>query len=417
MRVAILGGSFNPVHVGHLFLADGVLSGLGYDRIVLIPAFQSPFKIGASGASPRDRLDMLAASIAGDPRLTIDDCEIRREGVSYTIDTIAGIRTRYGLKGKPGLILGDDLAPAFSRWRKADEIARQADIIIARRLFNPPNQGDSAPSGEGLPKGKDPDFPFPYTGLNNEVINVSSRLVREKILQGENWRYLVPAGARFIIEDRNLYRTGNKDKAEDSKASPGITWETAVLLENASREALSLSRFLHSRNTALLAWDLCVKYRLDPLAGYLAGMTHDICKPMDNGELLRLARKDGGTITRLEQEKPALLHGRAAAVLLEKKYGITNSEILEAVRYHVAASRDMGALAKVVYIADKIEVSRDWVNPALRDLSGTADLDRLFETVLEHTVACLRDQRKEVSRETLRLLAALDTRKRHEKKN
>jgi nicotinate-nucleotide adenylyltransferase len=394
-----------------------VLSSLGYDRIILIPAFQSPFKIGAFGASPQDRLDMLAASIAGDPHLTIDDCEIRREGVSYTIDTITDIRKRYGLKGKPGLILGDDLASAFSRWRRADEIACQADIIIARRLFDPPNQGDSAPSEEDAPKGKDLDFPFPYTGLNNEVINVSSRLVREKILQGENWRYLVPSGARFIIEDRNLYRAGSKDNAEDPKACSGISWETVVLLENASRKALSPSRFLHSRNTALLAWDLCVRYHLDPLAGYLAGMTHDICKPMDNKELIRLARKDGGTITRLEQEKPALLHGRAAAVLLEKKYGVTNSEIIEAVRYHVAAGRDMGALAKVVYIADKIEVSRDWVDPALRDLSGTTGLDRLFETVLERTVTCLRDQRKEVSRETLRLLAVLDSRKKHEKKD
>ncbi|MDR1566574.1 MAG: nicotinate (nicotinamide) nucleotide adenylyltransferase [Treponema sp.] len=414
MRVAILGGSFNPVHVGHLFLADGVLSGLGYDRIILVPAFQSPFKIGVSGASPQDRLDMLAASIAGDPRLTIDDCEIRREGVSYTIDTIADIRKRYGLKGKPGLILGDDLAPAFVRWRKADEIACQADIIIARRLFNPPNRGDEAPSEEA-PEGRDLEFPFPYTGLNNEVINVSSRLVREKIFQGENWRYLVPSGARFIIEDRNLYRQGSKDYAKDAKAS-GVSWETAVVLENASRKALSPSRFLHSRNTALLAWDLCVRYCLDPLAGYLAGITHDMCKPMDDKDLVRLARKDGGTITRIEQEKPALLHGRAAAVLLTKNYGITDSGIIEAVRHHVTASRDMGGLAKVVYIADKIEVSRDWVDPALRDLSDTASLDRLFETVVEYTITCLRHQGKEVSRETLRLLAALGIRKKHEKK-
>ncbi|MDR2111224.1 MAG: adenylyltransferase/cytidyltransferase family protein, partial [Spirochaetaceae bacterium] len=81
MRFAILGGSFNPVHLGHLFLAETVLLSLAYDRIILVPAFRSPFKPGEEGASVRDRLDMLAASIPGDSRLTIDDGEIRREGV------------------------------------------------------------------------------------------------------------------------------------------------------------------------------------------------------------------------------------------------------------------------------------------------------------------------------------------------
>ncbi|MDR2159764.1 MAG: nicotinate (nicotinamide) nucleotide adenylyltransferase, partial [Treponema sp.] len=161
MRLAILGGSFNPVHVGHLYLADTALTRLGYHRIILIPAFQSPFKLGAETASPKDRLDMLAASIAGDPRLTIDDCEIRREGVSYTIDTIAGIAKRYRPEGRPGLILGDDLAETFHQWRNAGAIAEQAGIIIARRIF----AGSSPP----------PPFPFPYTELDNEVMNVSSR--------------------------------------------------------------------------------------------------------------------------------------------------------------------------------------------------------------------------------------------------
>ena len=197
MKLAVLGGSFNPVHMGHLFLADAVISGLGYDRIILIPAFQSPFKIGAEGASPNDRMEMLAASIPGDPRLTIDDCEIRREGVSFTIDTLEDIIARYRPEGKPGLILGDDLASAFHKWRKPGEIAGLADIIIARRLSGL----EGSPPGEGGAE----VFPYPCKALNNEIINVSSQLVREKIRRGENWRYLVPLGARYIIEDRKLY--------------------------------------------------------------------------------------------------------------------------------------------------------------------------------------------------------------------
>ena len=114
MRFAILGGSFNPVHMGHLFLADTALTALGYDRIILVPAYTSPFKPGAQGASPKDRLDMLIASIPADNRLTVDDCEIRREGVSFTIDTVKDVIERYRPQGKPGLILGDDLPGIFT---------------------------------------------------------------------------------------------------------------------------------------------------------------------------------------------------------------------------------------------------------------------------------------------------------------
>ncbi|MDR1863055.1 MAG: nicotinate (nicotinamide) nucleotide adenylyltransferase, partial [Treponema sp.] len=255
MKYAILGGSFNPVHIGHLYLADTVLTRLGYHRIILVPAFQSPFKLGEETASPKDRLDMLAASIAGDPRLTIDDCEIRREGVSYTIDTIADIGKRYRPQGRPALILGDDLAGAFHRWRSAGAIAEQADIIIARRFL-----GGPAPS-----------FPFPYTGLDNEVMNVSSRLVREMILQGGNWRFMVPSGVRDIIESRGLYGLEEDRIGKLEASGEKIELETILDVEKAARKMLSPPRFLHSRNTALLARDLCLRFNLDPRKGYLAG--------------------------------------------------------------------------------------------------------------------------------------------------
>ncbi|GHU88027.1 nicotinate-nucleotide adenylyltransferase [Spirochaetia bacterium] len=389
MRLAILGGSFNPVHVGHLFLADAVLSAFGYDRIIFIPAFQSPFKQGATGGSPQDRLDMLAASIPGDPRLSIDNCEIKREGVSYTIDTIADITRRYRPMGKPGLILGDDLAKDFPKWKSADEIAAQADIIIVRRLL----------SGDG-------DYPYPNSQLKNEVMEVSSALVRERIGEGKNWRCLVPLGARTIIEDRRLYGLQESGSA--------ITQALIVEMEEAARRMLNPVRFHHSRNTALLASDLCRHFGLDPKAGYLAGISHDMGKPLGEDELLRLSKADGGGISKLERKKPSLLHGRAGAVLLKEHYGIRNQDVLDAVKYHTTGNAAMGPLAKVLYIADKIEISREGVDPALRDFSacgGTEqDLDRLFGTVLNETVAWLRSREMDISEGTLRLLDLIEKR-------
>ena len=410
MKLAILGGSFNPVHIGHLFLADAVFTGLGYDRIILIPAFQSPLKLDAELASAADRIEMLSASIAGDHRLFIDDCEIEREGVSYTVDTLKEIITRYEPEGKPGLIIGDDLASTFHKWRNPEEIAELADIIVARRLPVLPSDAPHPPDAQhppDAPHSLSARFPYPHKILDNEVINVSSRLVREKISRGDAWRYLVPAGARYIIEDRQLYGfTGNTSK-DGTKNSTTSLAEITMRIENDVRSVLDFARFKHSRNTALLAWDLCCRFGLDPQKGYLAGIAHDICKDLDDDELIRLAHRDGGGILKLEKKKPGLLHARASAVLLQRKYGIKDRDILEAIRYHTTGTRDMNPLAKVVYIADKIEISRTGINPVLRKMGTDADLDTLFAAVLDNTVADLKARQLDISYGTRRLLAAM----------
>ena len=370
MKIAILGGSFNPVHIGHLFLADAVLAA-GYDRVILVPAYQSPFKIGDASASPDDRLDMLCASIAGDSRITVDACEIQRQGISYTIDTIADIKKRYLPDGKPGLILGDDLIGAFHLWHNASDIPKEADIIIASRL------------NTGRLSADFPYFEYPHTVLNNEIMNNSSSEVREKIAADGNWRYLVPAGARQIIEDRGLYGLEKRIVPVSHNLS------NTVHFENIARLTLTTERFMHSRHTAIFAHDLCVRFNLDPAAGYLAGITHDLCKGMSDEKMLELAKSDGETITRTEKEFPGLLHGRAAAVLLKTCYNLHNEEILEAVRHHVKGGTHTGPLAKILYIADKIEVSRFWVEPKYREMNRTAGLDDLFNAVREYIVSWL----------------------------
>ena len=401
MKLAILGGSFNPVHLGHLYLADTVLAAYDYERVILVPTYQSPFKLGADGASPAERLEMLMASIAGDSRLGIDDCEMKRKNISYTVDTIADIVRRYRPTGKPALVLGDDLAQDFHKWRRADDIVKSADIIIARRQLS-----------------ADIAFPYPYTQLHNEIMNISSAEIRERIRNNGNWRYLVPHGARMIIEDRGLYRF--PPRAYDD--SP--TLALLVRVEEAARSLISQSRFIHSRTVALLCSDLCRRFGLDPRKGYLAGISHDICKSLPEQELIDLAGRDGSGISKLEQKKPGLLHARAAAVLLAERFGVAPvtllpqaspetaptafpADVLEAVRLHIGGGMGMGSLAKTLFIADKIEVTREGIDPALRDLSETGSLDQLFTTVLDNNVAYLRSRQVDISEGTLRLLDAM----------
>ena len=198
-----------------------------------------------------------------------------------------------------------------------------------------------------------------------------------------------------------------REGSADTKPECVNPHDTTVFLENVVRRTLSSSRFLHSRHTALLARDLCLRFNLDPAAGYLAGIAHDICKSMDDDELVRLALADGSGRSSLEKKKPRLLHGRAAAIFLRDHCYISDDEILNAIACHVTGSMDMGSLAKILYIADKIEVSRDWVPPGIREMCVKADLEELFAAVLQDNVSFLRSRQLEIAEGTQGLLATM----------
>ncbi len=395
MNLAVLGGSFNPIHMGHLALADAVLSSFHFDRLVLVPTNQSPFKQSDVGASAGDRLDMLAASVIGDERISVDDCELRRKGISYTIDTVEDIERRYAVQDKIGLVIGDDLVEGFPSWKRADELAEKVRLIIARRID----------------RGAVP-FAYPHGRLENPVIPLSSSELRSAIASGGPWRYMVPQGARRIIEDRKLY--GHQAGTVDSGPSAGAVRSEGV--PDASRIAavesyagclLGGNRFIHSRNVALLARDLCGRFGLDPLRGYAAGIAHDMCKSMPGDALIKLAGADGAGVSALEAERPSLLHPRAAAVLLQSGFGIDDPGILQAVRLHTFGSERMDPLAKVVYIADKIEPSRKAVSHGLRSSAGTLGLDSLFLEVLKGTIDALTAQGKPIDGRTVLLFESL----------
>ena len=403
MKLGIFGGSFNPVHYGHFFLADTAISALKLDRVVMVPAFCSPFKLDAEGmeGGASDRLEMLAAAIAGDSRLTLDDCEIRRGGVSYTVDTIEDIIARYLPDGKPMLIFGDDLAADFPKWRDSKKILELADIVVVRR--KKPVAGEAEVN----------IYPFAHTLLDNDIMDISSQMIRYRIKNALDWRSLVPAGARAIIEDRKLYgyngneQNSNVPFAEDKE----ITRSIILRVEEDARRTLSTERFLHSRNTALLAHDLCRRFGINPMAGYLAGIAHDLSKQTDSKMLLRLAKEDGLPISELEKERPNLLHGRAAAVLLKERFCIHNNDVLEAVAFHTSGKENMCPLAKVIYIADKAEVSRN-IDPALRKMCVDEDLDSILYTVLKKQISKLESKSLDLSEDTLRLLDKLKERSR-----
>ena len=217
MRIAILGGSFNPIHVGHLVLADTVCTELGYDRILFVPTFRPPHKEMSRAASCEDRLEMVRLAVAGDGRFEAEPCEIERGGVSYTWDTLIFLERKYSevLEGKVGVVMGEDLLADFDKWEHSAEIARRADLILACRPAYSEDNGEF--SNRPTEKyGRNPmegvsrlNFPYPHKTVENPKMEVSSSEIRRKIACGGAWRYLVSGGVFQYIFRKGLYGIEN----------------------------------------------------------------------------------------------------------------------------------------------------------------------------------------------------------------
>ncbi len=171
---------------------------------------------------------------------------------------------------------------------------------------------------------------------------------------------------------------------------------------------ISQSRYEHSVRVAQTAERLCQIHGLDSQRGYFAGLAHDICKEMKGDLLVSLAVLDGEPVGKLEQDKPGLLHGRAAASVLRKDFAVEDEDILEAVRLHTFGAPGMGSLAKVLYVADKVEPGRDYVTQEYLDRIYAMALDEALLFVVRENVKHLKSRGKKIASASLELLSFLE---------
>jgi len=188
MKLAMLGGTFNPLHNGHINLARVVREEFRYDKILFVPSFIPAHKEISGKVRAEERLEMLRLSLEPYEWAEYSDCEIRRKGVSYTVDTLQYLYGNYELEGKPGLIIGDDLAERFLEWRSTDRIFEMADLIVAHRLYE-----------------HEVPLSFPHRYANNEIFSLSSSEIRELICSDRDIDSLIPREASRYISDRKLY--------------------------------------------------------------------------------------------------------------------------------------------------------------------------------------------------------------------
>lgn len=175
------------------------------------------------------------------------------------------------------------------------------------------------------------------------------------------------------------------------------------------KKSVGQSRYEHSVRTAETCAKLCKKYGFDEKNGYLAGISHDMCKKLSPEEMLQVVKEDGKSVSELEKANPSLLHGRAAAVKLQDEFDIHEPEIIEAVANHTFGKKGLCPLGKILYISDKIEPGREHVNDAYMKCIKNLSLDELFYKVVSDSKEYLLKKGKKIAPETEELLKYLES--------
>jgi nicotinate-nucleotide adenylyltransferase len=198
VRIGILGGTFNPPHLGHLVCAQEAHRELGLDQVMLIPAGIPPHKPVDAEPGPEHRLELCRLAIKDDDRFVVSDLELRRDGPSYTVDTLKVLKSQ-SPNNELFLILGGDIAAGLPQWREPERVLELATVATAKR------RGTArAAVQKALDQLKGGDR---ATFFQMPSIGISSTMVRRRVRAGQPIRYFVPDGVMQYIETHGLYRT------------------------------------------------------------------------------------------------------------------------------------------------------------------------------------------------------------------
>jgi nicotinate-nucleotide adenylyltransferase len=199
-KIGIYGGTFDPIHHGHLILAREVCESLGLEKLIFVPTALSPHKRARTSTDAEIRLEMLRAAIRGEPKFLLDDCELQRGAPSYTIDTIKEIRQREG-EAEYFFLLGDDNLAQLATWHRFEELRKLLQFVVLDRGKFEEGRGAKAIPTVGSQHG--------YLVIQRQI-DISATDIRNRVATGRSIRYLVPPAVEEIIRRRQIYKEQDK---------------------------------------------------------------------------------------------------------------------------------------------------------------------------------------------------------------
>lgn len=334
-RIGIMGGTFDPIHQGHIRMAQCALDSLPLDRVLMLPSGNPPHKSGVTDAE--DRYRMVCAACAGLPGLFPCREEIDREGVIYTVDTLSILHEKYP-KAELYYIIGADTLMELHKWRRYEKVLTLCTFLVCPRSWHYTAQELNA---ERLHL---EDMGGRFVLVDMDVVDVSSTEVRQAVRDGEATP-LLPVQVRQYAASAGLY--GAPVRIAEARDWLDRLWE-----------ALTAKRFSHTLCVAETARRLAILHGADADKAEAAGLLHDCAKCLPLKEMQKIAKKHRLTADKAILDSGALLHSVVGAHLAGAEYGVTDEEILSAIRCHTTGKVGMTKLDMCVWLADTIEPTR-----------------------------------------------------------
>lgn len=356
MQLGLFGGSFNPIHNGHVDMARRAKSQFDLDSVVFMVAGDPPHKTLSGNVPAEARFAMVQAALLGEEGLSASRLELARPGKSYTVDTVRAV-----LAEMPGvelsLIIGEDMLLNLPSWREVETLLRLVRVLVIAR---PGISGDPEDAAQVLRKRYNARIEIaPFLGKDISSTHVRTCLHEARPISG-----LVPPGVERLVYENAFYQE-----------------EAFAQKQEKLRAMLNKRRYEHSIGTMRCAISLAARWGVDGKAARLAGLLHD-CAKLPPERLVQLAAQYGLEPDAYEKENPGLMHDRLGACLARDVYGVQEEAVLEAIRSHTYGKPDMTPLDEIIFLADKIEPTRDY--------PGVDTLRVLAETGLESAVlACM----------------------------
>jgi len=381
-KIGILGGTFNPIHKGHLALGLAAMEQYDLEEVWLMPSKLPPHKSHFTMLSEEHRLSMTKLAARTDARFLASDFELQREGLTFTADTLE-LLTKEHPDVKFYFIVGGDSLIEFSSWRRPEQILKLATLLGAGRAGYEVSKVEEAAKSlrEQFPNAEIgtvilPDYPISSNEIREAFYTGNAELVRP-FLPEAVWNYL---------QEHMLYAH--------------ITF--AELDEEMSR-VLPRKRYLHSVAVAHLAAAYAVSLGYAPERALIAGILHDCAKAFSDEQLIEDCDKYAIPVTEVERRNGFLLHGKLGAFYARTKYYITDEEILSAISYHTTGRPGVTDLEKVVFLADYLEPFRTQpTTPELSEIRRIAfqDIDQAVYLALQNTLRYLEQSGQEMDRTT-----------------
>lgn len=363
LRMGILGGTFDPVHYDHLLMAERVKTAVGLDKLIIVPTFMPPHKAHSEAATAEQRTAML--KLAFNEGVEISDYEIREGGYSYTYKTLEHFKAQ-NPNAKLYFIVGGDMLVDFKTWREPKRILAAAELVVlSRRGLNVDFEAERGYFAERFGK--------TFTLIDFEGKGLSSTKIRLRTMFGLSSEGEAPQAVLEYIADNALYPAG--------------AYQAVV------RAMLPEKRLRHTVNVAVRALEKVKPLGLDREKVLTACTLHDVCKYKTLRDF-----PEAEIPPDMPQE---VRHAFLGEYFARTTLGVTDTDVLNAIKYHTSGRAGMSVLEKLVFVADMIEDDRDYEGvERLRELYNT-DFEKCFTECLKEETAHLKNKGVQIYRLTL----------------